>query len=272
MDKKYVLALRPLAHPDAVVAGETYRFTVLTDRLIRMEYQQEGRFVDEPTQTVICREFPEVPFRIIEQDNVLEIVTAHLHLYYDKNAFTREGLRIELTEGFHAHGSVWNYGDAIEDLKGTARTLDNADGAIKLESGILSRHGFTVLDDSASSFITEDQWAKGKDRESTDLYFFGYGHDYLGCLKDFYRLTGAAPLLPRFALGNWWSRFYRYSEESYLALMERFRSRNIPFSTAVIDMDWHLTDIPSKYGSGWTGYTWNPALFPDPKRFMDKLH
>lgn len=255
-----------------MVAGEKYRFTVLTDSLIRIEYQEEGRFVEEPTQTVLCRDFPAVSYRVIDQPGSLEIVTEKLHLYYDKKPFTREGLRIELKQGFHVYGSVWNYGDAIDDLKGTARTLDNADGPVELESGILSRYGITVLDDSHSAFITEDQWAAPKDRESIDLYFFGYGHDYLGCLKDFYRLTGATPLLPRYALGNWWSRFYRYTEESYLALMEKFREKGIPFSTAVIDMDWHLTDIPKKYGSGWTGYTWNPEYFPDPKRFMDKLH
>lgn len=272
MQKKYALSLKPLAQDNAMVVGEKYRFTVLTDSLIRVEYQEQGRFVDESTQRVICREFPKVSYRVIDQEDSLEIVTDKLHLYYDKKAFTREGLRIELKQGFHVYGSVWNYGDEIDDLKGTARTLDNVDGEVELESGILSRYGFTVMDDSKSAFITEDQWAKAKDRESVDLYFFGYGHDYLDCLKDFYHLTGATPLLPRYALGNWWSRYYRYTEESYLALMEKFREKGIPFSTAVIDMDWHLTDIPKKYGSGWTGYTWNPDYFPDPKRFMSKLH
>ena len=269
---KYTLNMRPLARPAAVVQGANYRFTVLTDRLIRLEYQVDGRFVDEPTQTVICREFPEVPFRVLDREDSLEIVTEKLHLYYNKQPFSRMGLRIELAEGYHVYGSVWNYGDEIHDLKGTAQTLDNADGAIPLDSGIMSRDGFTVLDDSRSAFITDDQWAKAKDRESVDLYFFGYGHDYLTCLEDFYRLTGPTPLLPRWALGNWWSRFYPYTEESYLTLMEKFRDRGIPFSTAVIDMDWHLTDIPKKYGSGWTGYTWNRKFFPDPRRFMDRLH
>lgn len=272
VQKKYRLCLKPLARKDAMVVGEKYRFTILTDRLIRIEYQEEGRFVDEPTQRVICREFPKVSYRVIEQADCLEIITEKLRLYYDKKAFTREGLRIEMREGFHLHGSAWNYGEAIEDLKGTACTLDRADGAVELESGILSRDGFAVMEDSKTAFLAEDQWPKAKDRESVDLYFFGYGHDYLGALKDFYHLTGATPLLPRYALGNWWSRYYRYSEESYLRLMDGFREKGIPFSTAVIDMDWHLTDIPRKYGSGWTGYTWNPELFPDPKRFMDKLH
>ena len=79
-------------------------------------------------------------------------------------------------------------------------------------------------------------------------------------------------MLPRFALGNWWSRYYKYSEESYNELMDKFQEKNIPFTVAVIDMDWHVTDVDPKYGSGWTGYTWNKELFPDPKRFLDGLH
>ena len=37
-------------------------------------------------------------------------------------------------------------------------------------------------------------------------------------------------------------------------------------------MDWHEVDIDPKYGSGWTGYTWNKKFFPDPERFMKWLH
>lgn len=272
MSNAYKLDMKPMAHPGAVVAGEKYRITVLTDRLLRLEYQEQGKFVDEPTQRVICREFPQVDFRVVENETGLEIITDQLHLYYDKKPFSKEGLTIHLKQGWHVYGSVWAYGDPIRDLKGTARTLDEANGAIPLEPGLMSRGGFTVLDDSNTAFLDEEQWPRAKDRSSVDLYFFGYGHDYLGCLKDFYRLSGATPMLPRFALGNWWSRFYRYTEKSYLELMGKFREKNIPFSTAVIDMDWHLTDIPAKYGSGWTGYTWNPEFFPDPKRFMDALH
>ena len=272
MERKYMLKLNPLAREDAVVTGAQYRFTILTESLIRLEYQQGGNFVDQSTQRVICRKFPQVDYRVIETEDSLEIVTARLHLYYDKKTFSHQGLRIELKESFHVYGSVWNYGDKTEDLKGTARTLDGADGETELESGILSRCGFTVLDDSNSAYLDEEQWPVAKDNESVDLYFFGYGHRYLECLKDFYHLTGSTPLLPRFALGNWWSRYYKYTEESYLALMRKFQEKGIPFSVAVIDMDWHLVDIPAEYGSGWTGYTWNTEYFPDPERFMDKLH
>ncbi len=264
--------VRPCAAEGAVVRGEKYRFTVLTDRLIRMEYQKDGCFTDEPTQTVICREFPVPDYQVVDGPEHLEIITDQLHLYYDRNAFSAEGLYIFLKERYGISDSVWNFGDEIRDLRGTARTLDNADGPIPLEAGLMSREGYTVWDDSRSALLTEDGWVKARERESADLYFFGYGHDYLGCLRSFYHLSGAVPLLPKYTLGNWWSRFYPYSEESYLALMEKFREHGLPFSVSVIDMDWHLTDVPAKYGSGWTGYTWNTELFPDPKRFLKKLH
>jgi alpha-glucosidase (family GH31 glycosyl hydrolase) len=36
-------------------------------------------------------------------------------------------------------------------------------------------------------------------------------------------------------------------------------------------MDWHLVDVGEGV-SGWTGYTWNTALFPDPPGFIAWLH
>ncbi len=272
MPDNYRLQLRPKARAEATIAGDCWRFTVLTNALIRMEYQPEGLFTDEATQTVLCRDFPAPDFQVIEEEGRLEIVTEKLRLCYNKKPFSPEGLSVRLKESFHVHGSIWRYGDAVGDLKGTARTLDGVNGAAELESGLLSRGGYTVLDDSKSALVTEDQWVRPRGREAVDLYFFGYGHSYMECLRDFYRLSGHTPLLPRYALGNWWSRFYRYTEESYLKLMEDFHARELPFSVAVIDMDWHLTEIPAKYGSGWTGYTWNRDFFPDPKRFLDRLH
>uniref|UniRef100_UPI004056DFE5 TIM-barrel domain-containing protein n=1 Tax=Acetatifactor sp. TaxID=1872090 RepID=UPI004056DFE5 len=267
-----IMNIKPLANEEAVVSGDKYRFTVLTDCMIRMEYQEEGCFTDEPTQTVICREFPVPEFTVVDKPEGLEIITKALHLYYNKKEFTAEGLFVYMKERYTLGDSVWNYGDPINDLRGTARTLDDVNGATELEQGLMSRVGFTVWDDTKATLLTEDGWVKPREKDAIDCYFFGYGHNYQRCLKDFYHLSGATPLLPKYTLGNWWSRFYPYTEENYIQLMEKFEEKDIPFSVSVIDMDWHLTDIPQKYGSGWTGYTWNPKYFPNPKRFLSKLH
>ena len=61
---------------------------------------------------------------------------------------------------------------------------------------------------------------------------------------------------------------HTYTQSEYLDLMDRFRREGIPFTVAVLDMDWHMTDVDAQYGSGWTGYTWNRELFPDPRRLL----
>ncbi|TYA11766.1 DUF4968 domain-containing protein [Paenibacillus faecis] len=272
MPERFRIPAEPRARPAAVIQGENYRFTILTAALIRMEYSEGGRFEDRASQIVLNRAFPVPDFRVNEREDRLEIVTERLRLIYDKRPFSRYGLRVQVRNGVGHLLGTWHFGDRPEQLGGTARTLDNADGAIPLEEGLLSRAGYTVVDDSRSLLLEENGRVEPRTEEGTDLYFFGYGRDYLKCLRDFYRLAGATPLLPRYALGNWWSRYYKYTEAEYKALMERFQAEQIPFSVAVLDMDWHLVEIDPKYGSGWTGYTWNRELFPDPPGFLAWLH
>ena len=282
---------RPVAKAENIIQGKNYRITVLTKSLVRLEYHPGGLFVDEASQTVLNRDFPVVHFTCKETEEELEISTDCFRLNYDKKEFTAGGLSCactymsnEETAGFYSR--PWHYGDKKNtNLKGTTRTLDEVNGACELADGLMSYwNGVAMLDDSHTLLLKEDGWVETrKDRGQTldiypkdvqpkDIYLFAYGHRYREALKDFNYLCGKTPMLPRFALGNWWSRYYKYSEETYMKLMDRFEEEKIPFSVAVIDMDWHLVDIDQKYGSGWTGYTWNPELFPDPERFLKNLH
>ena len=278
MQDIYRVETRPVAIQENVIQGEHYRITMLTEGLVRLEYSEDGIFEDRATQFAFYRDFPKTNYRVIKTEDGIEIHTSRIHLIYNEKAFSSFGLSIQVKGNISAYHSIWHYGldeecpDFLPKLEGTARTLDMADGEITLESGIVAATGYAVLDDSRSQVLLEDGWIEPRKKGIDDLYFFGYGHDYKEALKDFYYLSGKTPMLPRYALGNWWSRYYKYTEKSYMELMDRFQEENLPFTVAVIDMDWHLVDIDPKYGSGWTGYTWNRDFFPDPKRFLSGLH
>ena len=257
---------------EMVVRGEKYRISVLTERLIRLEYSKKGVFVDEKTQTIMNRDFETFRFRVEEKEDSLSIVTKYLRLIYDKKEFSGEGLKINVSGNFGTTSSVWHYGDKNESLKGTVRTLDTIDGATELGEGVVSKKLWSFIDDSKSMLLVDDDFVVREDEEAIDIYFFGYGLDYKEALRDFYKLSGATPLLPRYSLGNWWSRYYKYTDKSYLELLERFKREDIPFNVAVLDMDWHITDVDSKYGTGWTGYTWNKEYFKEPEKFLKELH
>lgn len=257
---------------EMVVKGEKYRISVLTERLIRLEYSKKGVFVDEKTQTIMNRDFETFRFRVEEKEDSLSIVTKYLRLIYDKKEFSGEGLKINVSGNFGTTSSVWHYGDKNESLKGTVRTLDTIDGATELGEGVVSKKLWSFIDDSKSMLLVDDDFVIREDEEAIDIYFFGYGLDYKEALRDFYKLSGATPLLPRYSLGNWWSRYYKYTDKSYLELLERFKREDIPFNVAVLDMDWHITEVDSKYGTGWTGYTWNKEYFKEPEKFLKEVH
>ena len=64
-----------------VVAGNKYRFTVLTPRVIRMEYSPSGVFTDMPTELIWYRDLPNTKFKVneskLQNANVYEYIISH---------------------------------------------------------------------------------------------------------------------------------------------------------------------------------------------------
>ena len=173
---------------------EHIRLSVISSRIIRIE---KGHFTDLPTQTVWYRDLGIVPFRWTQDGTKAKLSTEDVFYHIDLKRGTV--ISAELSDG-----------TIVNDLKkgilpGTARTLDLANGAVKLERGILSRSGGSMLDDSKSLLLDGDKILYRE--KCSDIYYFAFGKDHLGHLKAFYQLTGPVPLIPKFALGNWWSRY-----------------------------------------------------------------
>lgn len=264
---------------NVIYAHGGLRLTLLTPCLLRVE---KGNPTDLPTQTVANRAFEPVSARVEQEGSRITVTSEETEFTvdYDKGAVVAARL---------ADGTVVTDFEK-GNLPGTARTLDRANGAVKLEKGILSRSGAAVLDDSSSLLLDGESILPRP--KTLDRYYFAYGHAYHRQLRDFFRLTGQVPLIPRYALGNWWSRYRAYTQEEYRTLMEKFIQRKIPVTVATIDMDWHWTDVLDRFGKdakpdkpstpeeviyntilpGWTGYTWNTELFPDHVELLRWLH
>jgi alpha-glucosidase (family GH31 glycosyl hydrolase) len=265
-------AFAPTASSESIITLGNVRFTVLTSRLIRLEYSKDEVFEDRPSQAFWYRRQPVPQFRKSISEGMVEIETDDLFLRYRPTRlwFSRWTLSITLK----SNGVIWHFGQSNRhagNLKGTARTLDGDFGSTRLEDGLLSRTGWAVVDDSNSLVFNEKGWLEPRARKQKDLYFFGYGNDVASCLQDFTLVAGPIPMIPRYILGNWWSRYWEYSQDELQSLMEEFRSREIPLSVCIVDMDWHITKTGNT-SDGWTGYTWNRELFPDPPGFIQCLH
>jgi alpha-glucosidase (family GH31 glycosyl hydrolase) len=272
MTERLRLGGDPVADPAAIVSGDQWRITVLTEALIRLERSESGEFEDRASTFAVQRKLPVPDFEVRRNGNRVDVITSAVHLEYDGGPFDPSGLIVTVLGLRTPHASVWRYGEPAGGLGGTARTLDEADGAVPLGGGVVAVKGLAVVDDTESFLIEADGTPASRRPGARDLYVFGHGRNYAQAVRDLYAVSGPVPVLPRWALGNWWSKYHPYSAEEYLQLMERFAGEQLPFSVAVIDMDWHPVDIDPRFGAGWTGYSWNRELFPDPPAFLRELH
>jgi hypothetical protein len=257
----------PIAHPNALFTIGNARFTFLTPRLVRLEWSPDGVFEDRSTYAFPTRYTEPPRFFTRLEGNQLMINTDSLYIVYtySEGAFAPKNLAIEFT--LNGETKTWRPGlPNPGNLRGARRTLDGCMGDASLQEGLLSREGWSLFDDSHSVVYSEEGWVTARpEGPRQDWYFFGYGHDYQTALSDYTLFGGGIPLIPRFVLGAWWSRYWAYSEADLKELVGSFESHGLPLDVLVIDMDWHTPDA-------WTGYTWNRKLFPDPPAFLRWAH
>ena len=289
LDAHLIAETRPQVRPENVVLFGDYRISVLADRLFRIEKDEKREFCDEATEAVWFRDMAPVPFTVKETEGGVDITTARVTLAF----------RDKLEESYILLDGEKKPLNNEGNLRGTYSTLDRCNGndymetdgvtvlrRIELDYGVVSKSGVAVLDYTNSSVLKQDGMITKERNDELDIYVFAYGHDYREAVQAYYMICGETPRIPRYAFGNWWSRYYAYTEEEYIDVMERMEDRDIPVTVATVDMDWHWSrtlDAVKKitesgkndefHGgkSGWTGYSWNTDLFPDYRRFLKRL-
>jgi alpha-D-xyloside xylohydrolase len=96
-------------------------------------------------------------------------------------------------------------------------------------------------------------------------YYFVYGPELDAVIGGYRRITGDAPMLPRWTFGLFQSRErYKTAQES-LDVLAGFRSRNIPLDTIV--QDWFYWKEAE-----WGSHQFDPARFPDPDAWIRAIH
>lgn len=286
-----------MANTEAILNAGKARFTILTPEMIRIEYSGEGKFEDRATFAIVNRALDVPKYETSEDNEFLYITTDKLKLKYRKGSdpVTLPATADNLSITFNHNGRdvLWYPGkpDPL-NLKGTCRTLDGSNGDNKraeLENGLISRSGWAVIEDSwttarpdgSRSFALQpneevgfDWWAERNDPHALDIYFFGYGNDYKKALGDFTKVAGKIPLPPAYVFGYWYSKYASYTADDYRNIMSDLAKNDIPCDVMILDMDWHWNgdQNDSNGRGGWTGWSWNTKLIPDPKGLLNDIH
>lgn len=278
----------PQASEKAIVIQGNARFTVLTDRLIRMEWAEDGVFEDNATLGIVNRNLAVPSFKVKKTSGSVTITTAKVQLVY-KGRAKFDASNLSATFTMNGKKCKWCPGMSDEgNLLGTARTLDRFKGDETIDpydKGVVSRDGWAVIDESERHLLkpVDSDWkywvAERPAGERQDWYLFTYGHDYTDAVRDFTLVAGRIPIPPKYAFGYWWCRYWMYSDSEVRDLISHFNAFNMPLDVFIIDMDWHKTwgytsnkDLDaSGERLGWTGYTWDESLFPDPSSLLHEM-
>ncbi|MCK8061053.1 MULTISPECIES: TIM-barrel domain-containing protein [unclassified Fusibacter] len=129
--------------------------------------------------------------------------------------------------------------------------------------GLLSESGYFLYNDSKTPVYDHSKWPVERIGSNLDYYIFIYDTDYRKALRDYRRLFGATPMIPKYTLGLWFSRYPTRNQNELLQLVETFKEKELPLDVLVLDLEWHK--------SGWYGFDWNHDEFPTPNEYIKTL-
>ncbi|MBS1656327.1 MAG: glycosyl hydrolase, partial [Bacteroidetes bacterium] len=91
------------------------------------------------------------------------------------------------------------------------------------------------------------------------------GKTYAAILTSYQQLTGRQPLPPRWAMGNFMSRFGYSSQQQAQEIAAKMKSAAIPFNAIIFDLFWFGDSIKGTLGNlDWV----NKTKWPDPKKMI----
>lgn len=271
-----LLGMVAKADNNPIVVGNS-RFTFITENLVRMEYANHQKFLDDSTLFAVNRQAGNVDVKVEKKDGKYIFSTSMMSVEFENDGFPFGQNNVRVSFEMDGKRKSWCMTDEQRNnLGGAITTLDAIGSPIPLQEGLLSRDGWYLINDTGKD-VYKNGWLSVRDRDHVqDLYLFVYGNDYKSALRSLKAISGAVPMTRKYVHGSWYCRWWQYTADDYRDLVKGYHEHDFPLDIMVFDMDWHRKD--GKIGTGhaftrgWTGYSWNRKLIPDPGALIREFH
>ena len=262
---KQILGVLLATLANAVFAGESIvgnvRVQALSPTLVRIEQKGQKGFENRNTLTVVNRDWAGIPLETEKKDDKVSVKASAYEVQIPDNTKGLEGIQLLNPAGEVLHTISKN--DFNAAFLPTPGALSKVWVMPDVPRLVPPSWGATVPPAAYSENKETSGWDTAN--QARDLYLFvPAGNDYAAFRQNFLKLTGSIPLPPLYAFGLWFSRYWPYSEQESLALIDEFRAKGFPLDVLVCDTDWRV-------GAS-AGYGVNTNLFPDMARYIAKAH
>ncbi len=237
------------------------RVQILSDSIVRIEEGQNGTFVDKATLVVPDRTvFKGTAVALDSDSDTVIIKTEEFTVNIPKSDATAASVKVFDNDG----KTLYNYFETAKNgfYSSLPAPADTPDAYVIMDNGIIPAESGLVY---AGREDENSGWTRS---ENTDVYVLLPLGDSAKLRSDFVTLTGKTMMSDIKALGSWYSKWTKYSAEEKLAMIEKYRTNEIPLDMIVIDTEWKNTSANGNDGDG-TGYTTNDELYPDMPGFLE---
>ncbi len=272
------------------------RMTALNTSAFEVHYIEDG--VKQLPSFALGSGKANVKVRLDEQRNVVEFAVDGLTAVISKNpvtiAYRRDDQPLFAEEhGYFNYATIRGFRFSVDDkekiLGGGQRVVgmdrrgqrmplyNKAHYGYSTESNqmyyslpaILSSDKYIIaFDNTANGWLdiasTEKNVLQFEAVAGRTAYIVAAGDSYPDLVASFTDATGRQPLPPRWAFGNFASRFGYHSEKETRDVVRRFQDADIPLDTVILDIYWFGPDIQGHMGN----LDWDREAFPTPEKMI----
>jgi alpha-D-xyloside xylohydrolase len=189
---------------------------------------------------------------------------------------TRDGLEIGATFVRQPDEHLFGGGVIGDDLRQPQTDIPLENDYLQMHIPILySSLGYGIFWDNASrgklSTTPDSVTWQATAGDLADFYVMA-GPQADDMVAEYRRLTGVAPMFPKWAYGFWFSRNAFHSQQEILDSAKKFREEQIPIDLLVQDYFYWKPDNSQDGAAGWGSHRFDPTRYPNPKGMIDTLH
>ena len=271
--------------------------TAVDDAAFEVHYREEG--VKQLPSFALAGPAAPVAAAVVDTGDALELRIEELTAVVDKSPvrvrFMRDGLPLVAEEhGYYAHETLRGFRFALDDgeklLGGGQRVLGMDRRGRRMPLYNKAAYGYTtededqmyyglpavlssdryiiVFDNSASGWLdigaTEQDVLDFQAVAGRTAYLVVAGDSYPELMGNYTDVTGRQPLPPRWAFGNFASRFGYRTEKETRDVVRRFRRQDIPLDAVILDLYWFGPEIQGYMGE----LDWDRNAFPDAEKMI----
>lgn len=167
----------------------------------------------------------------------------------------RRGNRLELYNqadyGYGTHSKKMNFSIPL--------VMSSKIYAVHFDNGAI---GYMDLDSKKDNTLTYETISGRK------TYQVIAGDTWTDLISNYTTLTGKQPLVPRWVLGNFSSRFGYHTQEEVTKTIDKYIKDEIPVDAIILDLYWFGKTVQGTMGN----LDWDKDNFPDPKKMITDLN